>query len=90
MFYEFVKDGKPGHLRCLMSEIPEKTQELEARGWIRVWTVPGMISVPGYIEAFEESEAMMEEAERGEGSMVSHMEPRFSPEELKAELRQLV
>ena len=88
MYYIFEKNGKRRQLRCSMAEIPAKGLLLEERGWKRVWTVPGQIVIPTYWEAMEESEDMMLEAERGEGPMVSHIEPNFSPEELKAELRQ--
>lgn len=88
MFYIFEKESRRVLVQCPMETIPQRTKHLEKLGWTRIWTIPGQINIPTYQEAYEESEAMMLEAERGEGPMVSHMEEQFSPEEVRAELRQ--
>ena len=61
MKYLFEKAARRYWVTCGMQEIAERTKELEADGFFRVWEAPNVVIVPGYWEAKEESEALADD-----------------------------
>jgi hypothetical protein len=63
--YEWTDpEGHRRTVKCRLSDLDALTRELTAKGWKRLFSAVGAVIIPGYFEAKQESEDILQAEER--------------------------